>query len=94
MGPVLSKSADYAIGPEDVTLHVSTPQAVTITLPANPDDGRVLRIRKVTANANTLTVDGNGNLIDGVLSSWGTGATVDLVDFYLHFVSGSGWWSR
>lgn len=88
-------SADYTVVEDDGELLVDTTAgAVTITLPKAPRDNRVLRIRKTTSNANALTVNGNGFLIDGVLTTWGTGATVDLAEFHLKFINGSGWWSR
>lgn len=87
--------ANYSVVDDDGDLQVSTANGpVTITLPLSPRDNRVLRIRKTTSNANTLTINPNGHLIDGVLTSWGTGATVDLAEFHLKFISGTGWWSR
>jgi hypothetical protein len=92
---VLVITADYALGDDiDMVQADTTSGAITVTLPLSPKNQRAVRIRKTTSNANTLTVNGNGNLIDGVLSSWGTGATVDLVEFHLEFIGGSGWWSR
>jgi hypothetical protein len=92
---VLTITENYVLGDDiDLVQANTTAGPITVSLPPSPKNQRAVRIRKVTSNANTLTVNGNGNLIDGSLSSWGTGATVDLVEFHLEFIHGSGWWSR
>jgi hypothetical protein len=65
----------------------TTDSPVTVTLPRSPDAGQTIIIKKLTANANTLTINGNGKLIDG-LSSIGTGATIDRVTCHLWYWDG------
>jgi hypothetical protein len=89
--PIVKKTANYTLTARDATVLVDTSAgAVTLTLPASPMDGQIHVIKKVTSNANALTVSGNGNLIDGQ-TSIGTGATVDLVSLRLHY--GNGVWN-
>jgi len=44
--------------------------AVTVTLPSTPKDGQAFKFKDITGNALTypITVDGNGNLLDGAAS--------------------------
>jgi hypothetical protein len=90
---IVKKTADYTAQEWDRVVLVDTSAgAVTITLPAAPADGQVHTVKKCTSNANTLTVSGNGKLIDG-FSSIGTGATIDLVTLTLHYFDGA-WHDR
>lgn len=59
------ETADYNLASGDVTVLADcTAGNITITLPTTPDDGRVIVIKNLVA-LNLLTVDGNGNTIDG-----------------------------
>lgn len=55
---------NYTVTSDDYTILVDTSAGdITITL-NTPDTGKVYNIKKIDA-ANTLTIDGNGALIDG-----------------------------
>jgi len=68
-------TANYTVEDGDVTLLADTSGgAFTITLPAVPTHGRTLSIKTIDATF-TVTIDGNGNDIDGA-------ATLGLVALY------------
>lgn len=80
---------DYRMGPEDrVVIADTTYRAVAVTLPARPEAGQIAIVKKSAANANALTIDGNGYLVDG-LEELGTGATTDRVCCWLWFADGA-----
>jgi hypothetical protein len=86
----------YTATTDDREIHVDTSGgAVTIKLPATPQDDQPIFIKKITGNANTLTIDGNGKTMDNTLTTWGTGATVNLFEFRFRFnAADDTWWSR
>ncbi|NJO65428.1 MAG: hypothetical protein HC836_47245 [Richelia sp. RM2_1_2] len=55
----------------DVVLVTTTGSTVTVTLPASPTEGKIVRIKDRNGNANTnnITISGNGNNIDGSASA-------------------------
>jgi len=77
MGYITSKavifniSADTTITNEEIDIIVvnTTSGAVTLTLPAAPDDGLYFYIKDTgNAGTNSITIDGNGNNIDASTS--------------------------
>lgn len=63
-------STPYTVLDTDMNLMVDTTAARTINLPATPTAGDAYRIKDSTgtASANNITVQGNGNNIEGVAS--------------------------
>lgn len=64
----MEKTADYTVADIDTVWIFADATAgnITITLPATPDDRRVIGVKKIDGTANTVTVDsGAGNKIDG-----------------------------
>jgi len=65
---IRSESTNYNVAAGDITILVDcTTGNVTITLPASPDNGRVVIVKNLVA-LNTLTISPNGNTIDGAVS--------------------------
>ena len=62
IGPATHVSADYTITDTDFVILVdATAAPVTITLPtAVGREGRIFEVKRVSSNANTVTLDGNG----------------------------------
>lgn len=89
-------AGSYSVTQDDFTICCSTAtQGFTVLLPSAPAMNQYLNIKKVSADANRLTIDGNGNLIDA-LSTQSTILTT-RPNFALQFGStvasptGSGW---
>lgn len=60
-------AGSYSVGQDDFTICCSTAtQGFTVLLPAAPAMNQYLNIKKVSADANRLIIDGNGNLIDAL----------------------------
>lgn len=57
----------YAVLTTDYTIAASSASANTVTLPSTPESGRIYIVKDATgtATSNNITVDGNGNNIDG-----------------------------
>ena len=72
---VKSKTSGYTAVAGDVVLANASGGAFSITLPLNPSTGSFVIIKKVDASINAVTVNGNGDTIDGA-------ATVDIVNQY------------
>lgn len=90
VGKVRTVTSNATLGPSDRTVYVDTSGGVvTVYLQPDPKQGQTCIVKKITSNANAMTVDGNGKTIEG-LSSIGTGATVDLAALYLQY-SGTRW---
>ena len=65
-GTIRTVTATGLVLPTDGTIRAdSTAGAITLTLPITPDDGQVVIVKKIDASANAVTINGNGNLIDG-----------------------------
>lgn len=89
-------SGSYSVQTNDFTICCSTAtQGFTVLLPNTPAMNQYLNVKKVSADANRLIIDGNGNLIDA-LSTQSTIATT-RPSFALQFGStvssptGSAW---
>ena len=69
----------------------TTSNTVTLTLPASPDTGDIIKIIDVGANASTnnIILDGNGNNIQGVSSNYNITTNRSGTEFI--FLSGQGW---
>jgi hypothetical protein len=69
----------------------TTSNTVTLTLPASPDTGDIIKIIDVGANASTnnIILDGNGNNIQGVSSNYNISTNRSGTEFI--FLSGQGW---
>lgn len=67
-GPVIVRSVSYAVPPcnGQVVIVSSLSAAITITLPAAPVTGQIVVVKRATAQTTTITIAGNGKLIDGV----------------------------
>lgn len=65
LGNVVSMANGYTLKIGDAILYATTTGSFTIKLPAAPAHGEQHYIKKISADANTLTVDGNGRNIDG-----------------------------
>lgn len=84
-----TKSGNYTATNADVTIFVSTTGgAVTIKMPAAPVNGKLVNVKKITSDANTITVDGNGNNVEGAATQATTAA---LISWQMQF-DGSVWW--
>jgi len=83
-------AGSYSVVQDDFTILCSTASQsqITVLLPANPAMNQYLNIKKVSADANRLVIDGNGNLIDA-LSTQSTIATT-RPSFALQFGSSVG----
>jgi hypothetical protein len=69
-GSVRTVTADALVQPTDGTIRVDcTSAAITLTLPIDPFDGQLVFAKKIDASANAVTIDGNGNLIDGAATA-------------------------
>lgn len=76
-----TKTANYTLTKEDnVVLFDATSGDLTATLPASPRAGRRYDITKIDTGVNTVTIDGNGNTINGdatrVIQFFATNVTV------------------
>lgn len=65
LGNVVSMANGYTLKIGDAILYATTTGSFTIKLPAAPLHGEQHYIKKISADGNTLTVDGNGRNIDG-----------------------------
>jgi hypothetical protein len=98
VAPTSVKTTNYTVdGTADngATVPVSTDSgAVTVTLPASPSDGFKTTVKDYGGNStvNTITVDPNGNLMDGEVGSDIINAAFGAVTY--HFSSGLGSYIR
>lgn len=85
-----SKSSDFnAAEGIDLYLCDATSGAITVTLPASPTDGTVLRAKKIDASGNAVTIDGDaGDTIDGAT----TKALSSQYDTATIAFDGTEWW--
>jgi hypothetical protein len=63
---VVSKNGAYTAVNKEVVLVDASGGGVTINLPASPNDGDFIDIKKTDSSSNTVTISGNGNNVDGV----------------------------
>jgi hypothetical protein len=86
-GATATKTSAYTATVADFYIPCDTTTGFTVTLPATPNNGQVLTIKKITADANTLTIGSNGKNINGAASKtitaqWGT---------YVLYYTGTTW---
>ena len=69
----------------------TTSNTVTITLPASPDDGDIIKIIDIGANASTnnIIIDGNSKNIQGSNSNYNISINRTGTEFI--FLTGNGW---
>ena len=85
-----AKTANYTATTSDNTIPCDTSGGgFTITLPASPDEGQIINVKKTSTDANTLTIDGNGNNIDGSATVTTTATT--RPDFSMQFSAATDW---
>lgn len=86
----LSVGVDLLVGEDNFAIDVDASGAArTITLLSDPKDGLMHIISKSDATANNITIDGNGNNINGAASiSFNT----QYEGRYLIYMGGSGEW--
>lgn len=89
--PTTTKVAAYTVTPTDFLVPADTAGGgFTITLPATPRNGQIVNIKKTSTDANTLTISGNGNTIDGAASL--ATAAVNRPNFQLQFQTANTDW--
>jgi hypothetical protein len=67
--PTTAKAANYPMTAADTGVMVTTGAGViTVTLPAAPETGRVVWVKKVDAGAGTVTVSPAAGTLDGAAS--------------------------
>lgn len=75
--PTVSASDAWKYAPANVNLLVKTTEARTVYLPANPSDGARIRVTNIGSSGGlSLTLDGNGHLIDAATSLTATLTTL------------------
>lgn len=68
--PVGFADSPYPIVATDETLLVTTTGgAVTVTLPLAPVDGRTVTVKRITTDANAVTINRNGQAIEGAAAN-------------------------
>lgn len=88
------KTADFTVTNQAYWLGYfidTTSNTVTITLPASPDDGDIIKIIDVGANASTnnIIIDGNSKNIQGSSSNYNISTNRTGTEFI--FLTGNGW---
>lgn len=91
--PVSRKTTTYTILPTDLTILCDTSSAgFTVTLEAAPTDGRIVNVKKITTDGNTLTIARNGNNIEGAAANLTTALTT-RPNFQLQYeLANTTWW--
>ena len=88
------KTADFSVVNQAYWLGYfidTTSNTVTITLPATPDDGDIIKLIDVGANAatNNIIINGNSNNIQGSSSNYNINTNRSGTEFI--FLTGNGW---
>ncbi len=88
-----TKTANYTITAADFTILADTTAgAFAITLPAAPTDGEIHNVKKISADANVLTIARNGKNIEGGAADIAIDSSGRL-NYQLQYDSNSGgWW--
>jgi len=74
----------------DFTLLCSTATtSLTVLLPATPYQGQIANVKKLSSDANTLTINGNGRLIDSAATQ--ATAAQNRPTFRIQFDNTLGW---
>lgn len=91
--PYTIASATSGTTPPERTFLCDTSGGVlTVNLPATPIDGEVINIKRTTTDGATLTIDGNGQDIEGAAADL-TNSSTNLDSYCLQYGSTSGsWW--
>jgi len=88
--------AAHTILPGDYTIEMTSQTAArTVTLPGAPDTGREIRVVKSATGGDAITIDRNGNLINGAATN--STITVQHTMHWFYWVGGNtGWksWSH
>ena len=83
----------YAVTATDYQIDVDTSGgAVTVTLPASPTNGRELNIKKITTDANVLTIACNTKNIEGAASDVTTSSGARPNYAIQYDSTAAGWW--
>jgi len=90
-GPVTTVTTNYTITDNDYVILVdATAAPVTVVLPtAVGRDGRVFEVKRISTNANTVTLDGDGS--ETIDASTTQVYTVPYVSLTV-YSDGSNWW--
>ena len=62
---VVSKTANYTCNAQEIVLCNASGGAFTVTLPASPSSSDIVTVKKTDSSENAVTVNGNGDNIDG-----------------------------
>lgn len=85
---IVLKTASYTVTASDYTVLMdSSAGNRTVTLPASPVSGEIHNIKKI-ATTNTVTVNGNGNTVDGSATFSITSLNQNVT---VQFLSSTGW---
>jgi len=89
----VTKTANYTITAADFTcLGDTTAGGFTFTLPAAPTDGEIHNVKKISADANVLTIARNGKNIEGAAADIAIDSS-GRPNYQLQYDSNSGgWW--
>jgi hypothetical protein len=85
---VATETADYTMqNTDEIVLMDASSGNTTVTLPASPIQGKRITVKKIDAGLNTVTIDGNGNTLDG-----NPNKVISVpFQFYEFVFNGSGW---
>lgn len=92
--PWVEVTADYQVEAVRVVYADATAGAITIDLPAAPEDKMMVFVKRINAGANAVTIDsGTGNLIDSAQTKV-LAAAMDRVALQCVGIRGGGyqWW--
>jgi len=84
----LTKTGAFTATMNDIILADASGGAFSVTLPSTPTAGVVIDVKKTDSSANAVTVDGNGNNIDGD-STYIMYSQYESISI---FADGSNWW--
>lgn len=89
---VTIKTGAYTVTVSDFAVLVDlTTGSFSITLPAAPEAGQLVNIKKVSSDANTMTIARNGLKIEGASADITTAAT-NFPSYTLQYDGVSSWW--
>lgn len=90
---IARKTGNYTVLATDTTILCDTSGGgFTVTLTASPADGHVVNVKKITTDANTLTIGRNGRNIEGAAADLTTALTT-RPNFQLQYeLANTTWW--